>query len=454
MKENIIKIEDKQQLVDWFKKGFKKKTDWMVGTEHEKFAYTFSKNKNKFVPLSYDGKIGINKFLKELCKYGWEPIYEEKNIIALKNKRQSITLEPGGQIELSGAPLKNLHSTCKETNEHLKLMKDIGKKLDILLVGLGVRPNESYKEVPFMPKARYQIMRNYMPKKGSKGLEMMHSTCTVQANLDYESEKDMIKKTRLAVKIQPIVTALFANSPFYEGSNNGFESLRRHIWTDTDPDRCGVLKVALEEDFCFSKYVDFALSVPMYFVVRENKYLDCSGKSFSDFLSGNLNILPGEKPTIEDWENHLSTIFTEVRLKKFIEVRGADAGNWRRTCALPAFWVGILYGENSISLAESVCDQWTFDDIEKLSNDVAKQGLDAEIRGEKVLSLAKDLLEIARSNLLKRNVVDNLGNNESIYLSVLEEILQKKISPARELLKKFDIDYDNSMEKLLRGIAY
>ena len=209
-----------------------------------------------------------------------------------------------------------------------------------------------------------------------------------------------------------------------------------------------------EEDFCFARYIDFALSVPMYFVVRENKYLDCSGKSFSDFLKGNLDILPGEKPTIEDWENHLSTIFTEVRLKKFIEVRGADAGNWRRTCALPAFWVGILYGENSISLAESICDQWTFDDIEKLSNDVAKQGLDAEIKGEKVLSLAKELLGIARSNLLKRNVLDNLGDNESIYLNVLEEILQKKISPARELLKNFDIDYENSMEKLLRAIAY
>ncbi len=426
----------------------------MVGTEHEKFAYTFSKDKNKYTPLSYNGKNGINTFLTELSKFGWEPVYEDKNIIALKKKLQSITLEPGGQIELSGAPLKSLHNTCKETNEHLKLVKNIGKKLDILLVGLGVRPNESFSEVPFMPKARYQIMRNYMPKKGKRGLEMMHSTCTVQANLDFESEQDMISKIRIAVKIQPIVTALFANSPFYEGSYNGFESFRRHIWTDTDPDRCGVLKIALDDNFGFNSYVNFALSVPMYFILRDNKYIDCSGKSFLDFIEGKLDIIPGEKPTIADWENHLSTIFTEVRLKKFIEVRGADAGNWRRTCALPAFWVGILYGENSINLAEKICEKWTLNHIETLSHDVAKNGLDAEINGKKVLYIAKDLLEIAKSGLINRNIKDGEGSNESIYLNVLEEIIQKGVSPAKELLNNFGKEYNNDMEKLLKEIAY
>ena len=454
MNKNIKVIEDKEQLVDWFKSGFKKKRDWMVGTEHEKFAYTFSKTENKYIPLGYEGKIGINAFLRALSKFDWDPVYEKNNIIALKKNLQSITLEPGGQIELSGAPLKSLHSTCKETNEHLKLVKDIGKKLDILLVGLGVRPNESFAEVPLMPKARYQIMRNYMPKKGNRGLEMMHSTCTVQANLDYESEQDMVNKTRLAVKIQPIVTALFANSPFYKGTYNGYESLRRHIWTDTDPDRCGVLKVALEEDFGFISYIDFALSVPMYFVVRENKYIDCAGKSFLDFLNGNLDIMPGEKPTIEDWENHLSTIFTEVRLKKFIEVRGADAGNWRRTCALPAFWVGILYGENSVNDAESICDTWTVEDIEKLSVDVAQFGLDAKIKGVKVLNIAQSLLEIAKESLIKRDVRDVVGNNESMYLNVLLEILQSEASPAKQLLENFELEYKNSMVKLLEGIAY
>ncbi|MDC3024201.1 glutamate--cysteine ligase [Alphaproteobacteria bacterium] len=454
MLQNNYKIEDKEQLIEWFKSGFKEKKEWKVGTEHEKFAYTYSANQNKYIPLSYHGKVSVKTFLEELIKFGWNPVYEDGNIISLNKELQSITLEPGGQIELSGAPLKNLHSTCKETNEHLKLVKEVGKKLNILLVGLGVRPNEKLEEVPIMPKARYKIMRNYMPKRGGRGLEMMHSTCTVQANLDFQSEQDMIKKTRLAVKIQPIVTALFANSPFYEGSINGFESLRRHIWTDTDPDRCGVLKIALKEDFCFKNYVDYALSVPMYFIIREGKYLDCSGKSFLDFLKGNLDMFPGEKPTIEDWENHLSTIFTEVRLKKFIEVRGADAGNWRRTCALPAFWVGILYSEDSISQAENICVKWTTDDIEKLSVNVAKLGLDAKIRGEKVLDIAKGLIDISKCSLIKRNIKDSVGNNESIYLNVLEEILQKKLSPAKELLKNFYIEYDNSIEKLLRSIAY
>ncbi len=454
MKNNADKIESREQLVAWFSNGFKTKNDWMVGTEHEKFAYTFSKEKKKYIPLSYFGEKGIGVFLTELSKHGWQPIYEDGNIIALKKNSQSITLEPGGQIELSGAPLKDLHSTCKETNEHLKLVKEVGQKLDILLVGLGARPNESLEEVPLMPKARYNIMRNYMPSKGSRGLEMMHSTCTVQANLDFESEHDMIRKTSLAVKIQPIVTALFANSPFYKGVYNGFESLRKHIWTDTDPDRCGILKIALEDDFSFSSYVDFALSVPMYFIVRKKKYIDCSGKSFVDFLNGRLDIMLGEKPTFEDWENHLSTIFTEVRLKKIIEVRGADAGNWRRTCALPAFWVGILYGKNSIDSAEKLCDSWTLKEIEKLSFDVARQGLDAEIKKEKVLNIAHELLKIARNSLVERGFLDSLGNNESGYLSVLEEILHKKASPARELIYSFANKYNSSIQKLVKDIAY
>ncbi len=454
MEKKIETIEEKGQLVEWFEKGFKPKTDWMVGTEHEKFAYTFSKKKKKYIPLSYFGEKGINSFLGEISKHGWDPEYEGENIVALKKNDQSITLEPGGQIELSGAPLKDLHSTCKETNEHLKLVKEVGKKLDILLVGLGVRPNESLEEVPLMPKERYNIMRNYMPSKGSKGLEMMHSTCTVQANLDFCSEQDMIKKTRLAVKLQPIATALFANSPFYKGVYNGYESLRKHIWTDTDPDRCGILKIALKDNFSFSSYVDFALSVPMYFVVRGKKYIDCTGKSFVDFLNGRLDIIPGEKPTFEDWENHLSTIFTEVRLKKIIEVRGADAGNWRRTCALPAFWVGLLYGKDSINLAEKLCDSWDMKEIEKLSLDVAKKGLDAEIKKEKVLNLARELLKIARKSLVERDTLDSLGNNESGYLNVLEEILQNETSPAKELVKNFSNKYNGNIQELIKDIAY
>ena len=453
MDRNTI-INDRDQLIEWFIEACKPKNKWMVGTEHEKFAYTFSKQKKRYIPLEYFGSYGIKTFLTELSKHGWMPIYEEKNIIALKKKSQSITLEPGGQIELSGAPLKNLHSTCRETNEHLKLLKEVGSKLGILLVGLGVRPNETLQEVPLMPKARYKIMRGYMPTRGSRGLEMMHSTCTVQANLDFESEEDMIKKTRLAVKLQPVVTALFANSPFYRGDFNGYESLRKHIWTDTDPDRCGILKIALEDNFSFSQYVNYALSVPMYFIVRDNNYLNCAGKSFLEFMRGKLDVIPDEKPTIADWENHLSTIFTEVRLKKIIEVRGADAGNWRRTCALPAFWVGILYGNNSINLAEKICENWTKDDIEQLSVDVAKLGLGAEIKKEKVFYIASELLNIARNTLLERGFLDSAGNDETGYLNVLEEILQNKASPARDLINNFSSTYNNNMKKLIEEISY
>ncbi len=454
MTNNTHKVYEKTELINWFKEGCKSKNDWMVGTEHEKFAYNFSNSKNKYVPLSYHGNKGIKVLLEEVSKLGWKSVYENGNIIGLKKKSQSVTLEPGGQIELSGAPLKDLHSTCKETNEHLKLFKEVGKKLDILLVGLGVRPNEDLEDIPLMPKERYLIMRDYMPSKGNKGLEMMHSTCTVQANLDFESEEDMVRKTSLAVKIQPIITALFANSSLYKGKPNGYESLRKHIWTDTDPDRCGILKVALEKDFSFSSYTNFALKVPMYFIIRDNKFINCSGKSFLDFLNGKLDILPGERPTIQDWENHLSTIFTEVRLKKFIEVRGADAGNWRRTCALPAFWVGLLYGENSINLAENICKNWTYENIENLSHDVAIQGLDAKINGEKVLSVAYKLLEIAKESLIERKIFDSQGNNESGYLNVLEEILQNKMSPGKLLLREFLEKHNSDINNLLKDIAY
>ena len=454
MRESINKIENIEQLIDWFKTGCKKKSDWLVGTEHEKFAYTYSKKEKKYIPLTYYGKKGINTFLEEISKHGWDRIYEQKNIIALKKDSQSITLEPGGQIELSGAPLRDLHSTCRETNEHLNLVKKVGKKLNVILVGLGVRPNEELSEVSLMPKARYKIMRKYMPTRGTKGLEMMHSTCTVQANLDYETEIDMINKVNLSVKIQPIVTALFANSPFYKGLYNGFESYRKHIWNHTDPDRCGILKIGLRDDFGFRSYIKFALSIPMYFIVRNGKYLDCTGKSFKDFLDGKLDIVLGEKPTIEDWENHLSTIFTEVRLKKFIEVRGADAGNWRRTCALPAFWVGLLYGKKSISSANSICNNWSLKDIEKLSLDVAKKGLNAQVKGEKVHNLALELIKICKDTLEERSVLDSFGTNEAIYLQVLEETLTKGHSPAKELIKSFENQYEKDFNLLIEDIAY
>jgi len=452
--QSNVRVISKDQLIQWFLLGAKSKNDWKVGTEHEKFAYNLSGNNNSFCPIQYDSKNGIKEFLKEITKYGWKPVLENDNIISLKKDNQSITLEPGGQIELSGAPLKDIHSACKETNQHLRLVKKVGNKLKITLVGLGLRPLEKTSSVPWMPKARYKIMKNYMPKKGSKGLDMMLSTCTVQANLDYSDEQDMISKTILAVKIQPIITALFANSPFSEGSPNGFLSKRRYIWMNTDPDRCGILKIVFDEDFSFLKYVDYALSVPMYFVIRNGQYIDCAGKSFIDFMNGQLEQLPGEKPTIKDWEDHLSTIFTEVRLKRFIEVRGADAGNWRITCALPAFWVGILYDLDVLKKALFLCKDWSYIDIENLSFEVAKHGLKAKIKGFSVKEVATELISLAKIGLQKRAKYDTQGNDETQYLKVLEEIIDTGRTPAEELLEKYNSDWNKQIKNLIKEMAY
>ena len=447
-------IESKTQLVKWFEEGNKRKENWKVGTEHEKFAYNYDREKNSFIPAEYDSKSGIGNFLLEISKLGWEKISEKGRVTGLKKDNQSITLEPGGQIELSGAPLENIHKACKETNTHLKLVKELGEKLNITLIGLGSRPLEKTESISWMPKARYQIMKNYMPTKGAHGLDMMLSTCTVQANLDYSDELDMKKKTLLAVKLQPLVTALFANSPLSNGSPNGYLSKRRFFWMHTDPDRCGTLKIVFEDDFSFSKYVDYALSVPMYFIIRKDEYINCSGMSFKDFLNGKLQQLPGQRPTFKDWEDHLSTIFTEVRLKKFIEVRGADAGSWRRTCALPAFWVGILYDKNVLTNALEICKNWTFNDVNNLAEEVAKEGLKGKIKGNKVIDICKELINFSREGLKTRNILDAKGRDETQYLSVLEEIIQSEKTPADMLLENYRVKWKGNITNLIRELSY
>jgi len=451
---NDSTITSKTELVRWFEEGNKKKEYWRVGTEHEKFAYNYDKEKNSFIPAEYDSKSGIENFLLQISKLGWEKILEKGKVISLKKDNQSITLEPGGQIELSGAPLENIHKACKETNNHLKLVKELGEKLNITLIGLGSRPVEKTDSISWMPKARYQIMKNYMPKKGAHGLDMMLSTCTVQANLDYSDELDMKKKTLLAVKLQPLVTALFANSPLSNGSPNGYLSKRRFFWMNTDPDRCGTLKIAFEDDFSFSKYVDYALSVPMYFIIRKNEYINCSGMSFKDFLNGKLQQLPGQKPTFKDWEDHLSTIFTEVRLKKFIEVRGADAGSWRRTCALPAFWVGVLYDKNVLTNALEICNKWTFNDVNNLAEEVAKEGLKSKIKGNKVIDICKELINFSREGLKTRNILDSKGRDETQYLSVLEEIVESGKTPADKILEDYRLKWKGNITNLIRELSY
>ena len=453
MKTNSI-ISCKEQLIDWFKEGEKNKEEWRVGTEHEKFAYNYSKSENRYYPLEYSNKNGVEEFLNEIAQSGWKKIEEQGKTISLKKENQSITLEPGGQIELSGAPLKDIHSACKETNEHLKLLKKIGDKLNITLLGMGLRPFEKTTSIPWMPKSRYKIMKNYMPKKGKLGLDMMLSTCTVQANLDYSSESDMVAKTLLASKIQPIITAIFANSPLSDGKPNGFLSKRRYIWANTDDDRCGTLKVAFDDNFSYSKYIDFALSVPMYFVRRNNTYIDCSGESFIDFMNSNLKQLEGEKPIIQDWEDHLSTIFTEVRLKKFIEVRGADAGNWQITCALPAFWVVILYNEKIIYKALKLCEEWSFKDVETLSIDAAKYGLNAKVKKHDVYDIAFELIKFAKEGLNNRYIIDKNGNSEAQFLKVLEEIVINRKTPAEQLLENYRESWDQNINKLIEAMSY
>ena len=305
-----------------------------------------------------------------------------------------------------------------------------------------------------MPKGRYRIMTAYMPKVGSLGLDMMYRTCTVQANLDFSSEADMVKKLRVSLALQPVATALFANSPFTEGKPNGFLSFRSQIWTDTDADRSGMLPWAFEDGMGFERWVDYALGVPMYFIKRGDQYIDVSGKSFRDFFAGKLDALPGERPTISDWANHLSTIFPEVRLKRYLEMRGEDGGPWRRLPSLAAFWVGLLYDDDALGACWDMVKGWTAAERQKLRDDVPKLGFQAEIRGRNVLTLAQETLRFATRGLARRRYLDRNGRDETRYLRPLEESIARGITPAEELLEKFHGPWNGSVEPIFEEYAY
>ncbi len=367
---SVEPITDKAQLVAYVESGNKPIDQWRIGTEHEKFAFAT----DTLQPLPYEGPRGIRALLEGFAEFGWQPVLENGVPIALTQNGASITLEPGGQVELSGAPLETVHQTCIEVNKHLDQAKRMGEKLGIGFLGMGFTPQWTRDDISWMPKGRYAIMRRYMPLKGSLGIDMMLRTCTVQVNLDYSSEADMVKKFRASLALQPIATALFANSPLIEGKPNGFVSYRSHIWTDTDSDRCGTLPFVFEDGMGFERYVDWMLDVPMYFVYREGRYIDVAGKSFRDFMAGRLPELKGVVPTIGDWADHLTTAFPEVRLKKFLEMRGADGGPWRRLCALPAFWVGLLYDQASLNAAWDIARSWTAEEREAMRRDVPRMG--------------------------------------------------------------------------------
>jgi len=439
------RIERREQLVGPIAAGEKAPDRWRIGTEHEKLVY---KTDDQRAP-SYDEAGGIRDILLELQEFGWKPVEEDGQVIAMSGEDGTVSLEPAGQLELSGAAVENLHQTCSETGRHLHQVKAVGEKLGVGFLGLGMWPDKTRQELPIMPKGRYAIMLRHMPRVGSLGLDMMLRTCTIQVNLDYGSEADMAKKFRTSLALQPLATALFANSPFTEGKPNGYLSYRSHIWSDTDPHRTGMLPFVFEDGFGYDRYVDYMLDVPMYFVFRDGKYIDAAGQSFRDFLAGKLPALPGELPLESDWIDHLSTAFPEVRLKSFLEMRGADGGPWNRICALPALWVGLLYDDAALDAAWDLVKHWSMEEREALRDAVPKLALDAPIPGgRKLLDLAREVLPIARAGLSARSKLNSSGDNETGFLEPLEEIAESGKVPAQRLLDKFHGEWGGDISRV------
>jgi len=446
-------IETRDELVAWFAAGAKPRELFRVGTEHEKFAFTLARHE----PVPYDGTRGIRALLEGMQSLlGWEPILEGQNIIGLSDVTGggAISLEPGGQFELSGAPVATIHQTCSELMAHLSQLREVAEPLGIGFLGLGMTPNWSRSEMPVMPKGRYRIMTAYMPKVGKLGLDMMYRTCTVQANLDFSSEADMVKKLRVSLALQPVATALFANSPFTDGKPNGFLSFRSEIWRDTDNNRAGMLPWAFEPGMGYERWVDYALDVPMYFVKRGDRYVDVAGRSFRDLLAGKLAELPGERATVSDWANHISTIFPEVRLKRYLEMRGSDGGPWRRLPSLSAYWVGLLYDEACLDACWDICKAWTAEERQKLRDEVPRLGFKATIRGRDLLSIARETLALSHAGLARRKRHDPYGADETRYLKPLEEMAERGETAAEEMLRKFHGPWGGSVDPVYTEYAY
>ncbi|HUH49959.1 MAG TPA: glutamate--cysteine ligase [Mycoplana sp.] len=447
-------VRSTADMTEYLASGCKPKDAFRIGTEHEKFAFFTADND----PVPYFGERSISALLTGMqAKSGWEPIMDGDNIIGLAGPAGAgaISLEPGGQFELSGAPLETIHETCKESNQHLSTLREVAEPLGIRFLGMGGSPKWSLAETPRMPKSRYEIMTRYMPKVGSHGLDMMYRTCTIQVNLDFSSEADMRRKMQVSLKLQSLATAFFASSPFTEGKPNGLLSWRGDIWRDTDNNRAGLIPFAFDADFGFERYVEWALDVPMYFVVRDGKYHDCTHITFRQFMAGALK---GEiadwEPNIGDWTNHLSTLFPDVRLKRFLEMRGADGGPWRRICALPAFWVGLLYDDTALSAAEDLTRDWTVEEVTALRDAVPSQGLNAGRRGVTLWDIGREVLSIARSGLVARGRVNGDGVDESVFLAPLEEVLAKKSTLAEDMLALYNGRWHQSVEPVFADYQY
>ena len=446
-------IESRNQLVEELASGGKPREKWRVGTEHEKFGF----RRDDFGPVSYEGPHGISRLLEAMeGLLGWQPILDRGRIIGLTDPigLGAISLEPGGQFELSGAPVETIHQTAREVNCHLAQVRECADPLGIGFLGLGASPKWTRAETAVMPKSRYEIMTRYMPRVGGHGLDMMYRTCTIQANLDFGDEADMVKKMRVGLALQPVATALFANSPFLDGKPNGYLSYRAEIWRDTDPDRTGMLPFAFEEGFGFERYVDWALDVPMYFVKRGDTYYDVAGASFRDLLHGKLAALPGERATLSDWKNHLSTLFPDVRLKSYLEMRGADGGSGRRITALAALWVGLLYDDTALDGAWQTIKDWNQGERKALRDAVPRTALKTKFRNRTVLDIARDMVALARDGLTSRSRFDEEGEDEAIYLAPLEEIVASGITPAEKLLHEYQEEWRGDIDEVFRRHAY
>ncbi|APO66547.1 glutamate-cysteine ligase [Rhizobium gallicum] len=447
-------ISSVQELTDYIAAGNKPKERFRIGTEHEKFAFFRADNN----PVPYAGEASISALLKGLqTKNGWDPIMDGENIIGLAEQHGmgAISIEPGGQFELSGAPLETIHETCRESNSHLATLREIAEPMGIRFLGIGGSPKWTLAETPRMPKSRYDIMTRYMPKVGTKGLDMMYRTCTIQVNLDFSSEADMQKKMRVSMKLQSLATALFASSPFTEGQPNGMLSWRGDIWRDTDNRRSGLLDFTFRDDFGFQHYMEWALDVPMYFIVRDGHYHDCTHVTFRQFMNGALKgKVAAWEPTMGDWTNHLSTLFPDVRLKRFLEMRGADGGPWRRICALPAFWVGLLYDEAALDAADQLTKNWTFAEVSALRDAVPTAGLKAEFRGHSLYETAREVIGISKAGLKSRNRLNKEGQDESIFLSPLDEVMAKKATLAEDLLARYNGRWQHSVEPVFEEYQY
>ncbi|NND43325.1 MAG: glutamate--cysteine ligase [Silicimonas sp.] len=446
-------IERHEQMVEYLAAGCKPKDQRRIGTEHEKFGYC----KDTLRPLPYDGERSIRAVLEGLRdRYGWSPVLESGHIIGLEKDGANVSLEPGGQLELSGAPLETIHQTCDEVNAHLREVQSVADDIGARFIGLGAAPHWTHDEMPLMPKGRYKLMDAYMRKVGTMGTSMMRRTCTVQVNLDFGSEPDMVQKMRVALALQPVATALFANSPFFEGQLNGHKSWRSRIWRALDDARTGMLPFVFEDGFGFESYVDYALDVPMYFVYRDGVYIDALGQSFRDFLKGQLPAMPGEYPTLSDWADHLTTIFPEARLKKFIEMRGADGGPWRRLCALPALWVGLTYDQGALDAAWDLVKGWDADTRDALRVAASVEALDADVNGISMHDLAREVVSIADAGLKSRarEGAGGLLPDETHFLNALKESLDTGQVPADELIERYNTDWNGDVTRVFEEYSY